>query len=191
MKTEGKIQNKNIILTIDTESEFVHVSSIEYFNQQSFLDVSSMYTFKPNDEQDSGAIEVVVSENEINNFSDIINQGCNYKMDANNDLIVVQIRLDYDANYIVDKCCKDVPCCITMAFYDKCPIYTRIVNSIDDAMNECVELAETDFINNILNKKMIDSCIDAKQFAKACKLWGKFYSTGKSQYRKGGCNCHG
>ena len=47
MKTKETINNNSIILDIDTESENIHINSVEFFNQNSYLDVSSMYIFKP------------------------------------------------------------------------------------------------------------------------------------------------
>ena len=112
-------------------------------------------------------------------------------MDIHSDLIIVNIRLEYDAEYTADKRCDQIPSCVTIAFYDKCPVYTKMMNSMDEAISDCTNLAETSFVTQILNKKMVDTCIEARQFEKACKLWSRMNITGKTTSKKGGCGCHG
>ena len=180
-------QDRMLCVEVDSECSEVWVTGINLYTCESLSDKRAVLSRTYGSGQ--SYISDVFYENEVN-----INMGILFpdyaQTDFINDLIVIEVLFDSSVAYQVSCGCADnVDRCMTATYY-KCRLYERIMNALGSVEGDCSDINGSLFVDEVLKKKMVDTCIDTKQFGKACRLWGRFYSTGKVS-SKGGCGCGG
>lgn len=180
-------KDRTLDIFVDTGCDNIWIDQITVYGCESFNAGKPCYTFEY--QTNTWATSEHLAQNELNCRMNITDPQFN-DVDFLNDLVMIQVRFRYSDVYSESHPCCMQPECLQTAVYFKCRIYERIMNAIGSAEDMCADLGTSAFVDEVLKKKMIDTCIDAKEFQKACKLWNKFYSTGKS-FAKGGCGCGG
>lgn len=181
--------DKVLHIEVDTGCSEVYVEQINIYTCESLQSNEAIYTEKVGDKE--SYVSLHLNENCINAWKEahFANRTTIYKnIDLLNDLVIIEVKLTSTLQHQINCPCDQNQTCYITATYYKCRIYDRIMNALQSVEDDCVNLNNSQFVDEVLKKKMIDTCIEAKQLRKACKLWSRFYSTGKT-VSKGGCGC--
>jgi len=201
-----KDRNLHIDIELGNEGDGIIVESLFVYSNKSFLD-NGYWVFSHEFGENERGRKVVLqySEGELNTFHMTDQSGLYpYSIDLHNNLVIIQVQIEYTTEYHASHTCSQAPDSLTFAVYYPCKVYNGILPSLKELEDDCN--IPVNLINGLLRKKAIDTCIRSGHFDQACRYWEKFYNkctgsfqaipnvqstTTQTQKGRGGCNCNG
>ena len=142
------------------------ITNIAVYGTKSYLDGMPVFEkdVEPNSEY-KGTVEM--DQNVANNVNEQFHTG--ESIDLSNDIVITVVSLDYDNVFSASESCCNMPSVWSYAMYDPCKAYSTIfLNSAGMGDSKCDNEINYALANGLMQKKLIDLCIDRGNYDLAC-----------------------